>query len=99
MLCHGIVQVHGVAGIVTVYLLYVKRFGGVCYVVGKEAAYFKGCEVCPSGFPQVDGACLNNNSTMLLDTANVDDLPSGTFCSDDYPGFSDFDQSFCYFEA
>ncbi|CAJ1941319.1 unnamed protein product [Cylindrotheca closterium] len=61
---------------VSLVLIYLKQTG-VCYVVERSVFLFQGCEICPNGFPPIDGNCILDNGTVVSIDAggflNLDD--------------------------
>ena len=45
-------------------LVYLKQ-EGVCYIVSQAVFQFQGCEICPNGFPPIDGKCVLDNGTIV----------------------------------
>lgn len=49
---------------VTLVLVYLKQ-EGVCYIVAQAVFQFSGCEICPNGFPPINGNCVLENGTIV----------------------------------
>jgi hypothetical protein len=92
---------------VVLVLVYLKQ-EGVCYIVEKTVFQFNGCEICPDGFPPVDGNCVLANGTVIsVGDSGIFDIPNdldgltaktslqGTFCGDDH---EDYSTNFCFFD-
>ncbi|KAL3937089.1 MAG: hypothetical protein SGBAC_007730 [Bacillariaceae sp.] len=52
---------------ITLVLVYLKQ-EGVCYIVERSVFIFQGCEICPNGFPPIDGNCILDNGTVVAIT-------------------------------
>mmetsp|Transcript_7579 Transcript_7579/g.18238 ORF Transcript_7579/g.18238 Transcript_7579/m.18238 type:complete len:218 (-) Transcript_7579:215-868(-) len=60
---------------VSLVLIYLKQ-EGVCYIVERSVFLFQGCEICPNGFPPIDGNCVLDNGTVVA-------IPDGGFLNID----------------
>jgi len=95
---------------VSLVLFYLKQ-EGVCYVVAQAVFQFQGCEICPNGFPPINGNCILENGTVvaidsggLFDDSLLDNpaditkasAAQGTFCGMNYDGW-DNNTAFCFF--